>query len=300
MKWLALIAAALAPFSAFSQSVPRESYSKPDLLIEPSDLACPDTGRQFVVLDARSREAYDLGHIPGARHVNHDAWKDAFGDGQDREGWGRRIGELGIGPDSKIVVYDDAGMKNAGRVWWILHYWGVNDARLLNGSWRGWQAENLPISKESPEAKPAEFHAEPKAGLLATKQDVLAFLRDPRWQILDSRSRNEYCGIDKAKNKRGGAMPRAKHLEWSDLVDQQTHRFKAPQEIRRLMDQAGIDLARPIATHCQTGGRSSVMAFGLELMGAKDVRNYYRGWNEWGNEESTPVVVPEEGKEKSE
>jgi 3-mercaptopyruvate sulfurtransferase SseA len=35
------------------------------------------------------------------------------------------------------------------------------------------------------------------------------------------------------------------------------------------------------------------MAFALELMGGKDVRNYYRSWAEWGNDPDTPVVKPE-------
>jgi 3-mercaptopyruvate sulfurtransferase SseA len=32
------------------------------------------------------------------------------------------------------------------------------------------------------------------------------------------------------------------------------------------------------------------MAFGLELMGAKHVGNYYAGWSEWGNAEDTPIA----------
>ena len=35
-----------------------------------------------------------------------------------------------------------------------------------------------------------------------------------------------------------------------------------------------------------------MVAFGLELMGAKNVRNYYKSWAEWGNAEDTPVEVP--------
>jgi 3-mercaptopyruvate sulfurtransferase SseA len=27
-------------------------------------------------------------------------------------------------------------------------------------------------------------------------------------------------------------------------------------------------------------------------MGARDVRNYYRSWAEWGNADDTPVVKP--------
>ncbi|MHB8971920.1 MAG: hypothetical protein ACYC3X_24995 [Pirellulaceae bacterium] len=34
-----------------------------------------------------------------------------------------------------------------------------------------------------------------------------------------------------------------------------------------------------------------MMALGLELMGANDVRNYYRGWSKWGNATDTPVIV---------
>ena len=55
---------------------------------------------------------------------------------------------------------------------------------------------------------------------------------------------------------------------------------------------AGIDLTKPIVAHCQSGGRSSVSVFTLELMGAKDARNYYRSWAEWGNAEDTPIVKP--------
>jgi glutathione peroxidase len=40
------------------------------------------------------------------------------------------------------------------------------------------------------------------------------------------------------------------------------------------------------------------MAFGLELMGAKDVRNYYRGWSEWSNAEDTPVSIAAEKETK--
>ena len=39
-------------------------------------------------------------------------------------------------------------------------------------------------------------------------------------------------------------------------------------------------------------GRAAVLAFALELMGAPEVRNYYRSWAEWGNAEDTPVEKP--------
>ena len=246
------------------------------------------------MLDVRSQEDYERAHITGARRVDHDAWKAAFNGGKDARAWGERIGGLGIDADSTVVLYDDKAMKKAARIWWILRFWGVDDARLLNGGWKAWKSTELPTSDERPEpAKPAAFKAERRSRRLATKREVLdalnGSLNGKQLQIVDARSEDEYCGIEPRQNERAGAIPGAKHLEWSNLVNRDTHRFKRPPELRRLFDQAGIRLDRPTASHCQSGGRASVMAFALELMGADDVRNYYRGWSEWGNTKDTPV-----------
>lgn len=272
-------------------------YPRSELLLEPAELAKPEVARQFTILDVRSEEAYQAGHVPGAYRVDHDAWKDAFGDGEDAEAWSKRIGELGIGPESKVVLYDDKDMKEAGRIWWILRYWGLEDVRLLNGGWKAWKAEGYPTTDQAPAApEPVAFKAEPRRKRLATKKQILASLPGNTLQIVDARSEAEFCGIDKKGNQRGGAIPGAKHLEWSDLIDPETHRFKSPDQLRELFAEANIDLDRPTVTHCQSGGRAAVMVFGMELMGANDVRNYYRSWGEWGNSEETPVVVREEAK----
>jgi len=269
-------------------------YVHPELLLEPSELARPEVASQFIVLDARKQDAYEQEHIPGARWVDQDAWKTSLGDGTDVAEWSRRIGELGIAADSKVVVYDDVATRDAARIWWTLRYWGVENARLLNGGWKAWKAQDLPTSSEQPApANKAEFNAVPHRRQLVTKSQVLRSLDSKRLQILDTRSDAEFCGTDLKENKRGGAIPGAMHLDWVNLTDPDTHRFKSARELQQLFDSAGLDLSKPIASHCQSGGRASVMAFALELMGAKDSRNYYRGWSEWGNLEDTPIVIPE-------
>ncbi len=35
-------------------------------------------------------------------------------------------------------------------------------------------------------------------------------------------------------------------------------------------------------------------AFVLELMGGRQVKNYYRSWAEWGNDQETPIAQPKE------
>ena len=205
-------------------------YPKPELLVEPSDLVKPDIAKQFLVLDARDRKAFDAGRLPGARWVDAADWAKVFGSGKDAEAWSRRIGDLGIDRDSKVVVYDSSSTKDAARIWWILRYWGLEDARLLNGGWTGWKAAGLPIEADQPPAPtPTAFQATAQSKRLATKDQLLTALKDKSLQIVDARSDAEFCGIDKQKNKRAGAIPGAKHLEWIDLIDKED---SAVQECR--------------------------------------------------------------------
>lgn len=275
----------------------KDAYTCPDLLIEPSQLAKPDVAKQYIILDAREKSKYEKAHVPNARWVDHAAWAEAFDHGQDAKGWSKRIGDLGIDADSHVVVYDDNYTKDAARIWWVLRYWGVKDVRLLNGEWKGWTTGTLPTEKGKVVPTAAKFVAKASAERLATKEKLLKSLENKNLQIVDSRSEKEFCGVEKLKNKRAGAIPGAKQLEWSDLLDKKTHRFKAAADLSKLFEQAGISLDKPTATHCQSGGRAAVMAFGLELMGTKKISNYYSSWAEWSNAEDTPVV-PGKAKEK--
>jgi thiosulfate/3-mercaptopyruvate sulfurtransferase len=288
-----LTALAGAVMIAFAPGVRADDYPRPDLLVEPATLAKPDAAKGFVVLDAREKAKYAAGHVPGARWVDHAEWAKGFGDGQDAAGWSKRVGNLGLTADSRVAVYDDNHSKDAARVWWILRYWGVKDVRLLNGGWVGWEKGKHPAETTATAVAPAEFKAVAAPERMATKGELLKSLPGGKLQIVDARSEGEFCGIDAMKNKRAGAVPGAKQLEWIDLLDKDTHRFKSPDELKKLLAAAGIELDRPTATHCQSGGRAAVMAYGLELMGAKDVRNYYKSWSEWGNADDTPVVKPE-------
>jgi thiosulfate/3-mercaptopyruvate sulfurtransferase len=272
-----------------------QGYARPDLLIEPAELAKSLDPATFVVLDVRERDKYEAGHVPGARRVDHGAWSKAFGAGTDADAWSRRIGELGIGRRTRVVVYDDNSSKDAARIWWILRYWGIDDVRLLNGGWRGWQRAGLPISKEAPPAPAAvQETLRPRSERLATKAQLLEALPARSLQIIDARSEGEFCGTEK-QAKRGGAVPGAKHLEWKDVIDKDSQRIRPASELRDLLKGAGIDPSKPSVTYCQSGGRASVMAFVLELLGAPEVRNYYASWAEWGNAADTPV---EPGKPK--
>ena len=288
MKRVTLLLVVLAAVPRLGAA--EKGYARPHLLIEPAELAKPDVARLVVILDARARKKYDAGHIPGARWVSFAEWTKAFQDGKDRDAWSKRVAALGITLDAKVVVYDDAANKEAARIWWVLRYWGVSNVRVVNGGWRGWEAGKYPVEDKDPAPTPTPtgLALKPQAERLATKALLLQSLTGDKLQIVDARSADEFCGkLELAK--RGGAVPGARLLDWSTLVDAKTHRFKEADELRKLFREAGIAFDRPTVTYCQSGGRASVMQFALELMGADGVRNYYGSWAAWGNAEDTPV-----------
>ncbi len=270
----------------FTLAQATEKYARPELLIEAEELAKPAVLKSVRVVDARGNEKYKQGHIPGAVPVDAEAWSKAFYAKQDPAEWEKKIGELGIGYATNVVIYDDSKAKDAARVWFILNYWGFKNVQLLNGGWSSWKDREVSTTLTTPKVATFMIH-KPRKNFHATQESVSAAIQK-KTQILDVRSEGEYCGDDKLKNKRAGHVPGAIHLEWTEVLDPKTHRFKSPDALAKLFKNAGIDLTRSTVTHCQSGGRASVMTFALELMGADEVSNYYRGWSEWGNS-SNPI-----------
>jgi thiosulfate/3-mercaptopyruvate sulfurtransferase len=267
-------------------------YPRAELLIEPAELLKPAVAARFRIVDTRPRTQYLDGHLPHAVNVDHALWSKTFQSKPDVATWRTLIAKIQAPRNKAIVVYDD-DLTRAARVWWILRYWGFADVRLLNGGSSGWRSADGPMHKGDENLKPlTTIDIEAVPTRLATKDLVLEALKKKAMQIIDTRSEKEYCGQTKLA-KRGGAIPLAKHLEWKQVLDPKTKRFKRPSELTKLFRDAGIRVDQPATTYCQSGGRAAVMAFTLELMGARDVRNYYRSWMEWGNSEDTPVEVPD-------
>jgi len=266
------------------------NYPNATLLVEADALTKADRSH-MVVLDVRKQKEYDAGHIPGAVPADVSQLSKAFKSRTDEQTSSQLLGNLGIDSNSKVVIYGN-DVRDAARCWFLLKSWGVEDVRLLNGGWKAWQAAGGKVSTEP--APPVQVKGKIKRQdtRVATKDDVLRMISGTGNQIVDARSTAEFCGEEGAAKKKG-AIPGAKHLEWSEFIDKDSQKFKTASEIVKILKDANIDPAKPTVTYCQSGGRAAVAEFALELMGGKNVRNYYHSWAEWGNDDATPVVKPD-------
>jgi thiosulfate/3-mercaptopyruvate sulfurtransferase len=249
-------------------------YVKPKLLAEPADLAKPPVR----VLDCRSERGYQDGHVAGAVRAPLSAWSKAYtADKADAAFWKAELAAVGVTPAVPVVVYAD-DMREACRGWWLLTRAGVPDVRVLNGGYTGYVAAKQPTSTTPTPATADPHDWKPAPEQHASKADVLKMIADKTVTILDGRTIEEY---------EAGRVPGAVHLEWVDFLTADKSRFKSPDELAALLKAKSVKPTDPLCSYCQSGGRASVVAFGLALMGA-DAKNYYRSWSEWGTDATTP------------
>ncbi len=268
---------------------PQSPSKTPNILVEVDALKRQLADSNLRVVDTRSETEYERAHIPGAVRVNPDEWRKlaAGANGlHDSKRWADAVGGLGIDHKTRVVVYGDT-LPDAARVWWTLKYLALADVRMLNGGWKAWDAAYGPAQTAAPKVAARDFEPRSNPDRLAEMDDLKKLLKNPKVTIVDVRSLKEFTGED-ARGPRGGHIPGAIHLEWSQLL-KEDGRFKSPVELGKLFAERGIQPANTAVTYCQTGGRAAVAAFALELAGFKSVKNFYGSWEQWSPNLEAPV-----------
>ena len=272
----------------------------PEMLINFGDLhfianmAYNAKSKPIKLLDVRPRAEYDLGHIAGSIWVDSKLAQTIAarpGGLTDRDAWLDWITPLAIDPGYATYLVGDDRQLTAARIWWLLRYLGVDNVGLINGNFGFWKAQRRPVSTEAPEVQPHPFPVDFQADRLATRDDVLAALRSNDERIVDARSVDEWVG-KQLRAKRGGHMPTACRIEWSDLLDVDG-RFLPKVKLQGKIQAAGIKPGESVIAHCQSGGRASVDAFVFEMLGYP-TRNYYFSWSDWGNADDTPITTEDQ------
>jgi thiosulfate/3-mercaptopyruvate sulfurtransferase len=237
-----------------------------------------------VILDARSRDAYDAGHLEGAIHADLETQLSAKGDPAkggrhplppvDR--WLRQVAEWGITPETHVVVYDDAdGANAAARVWWMLRAIGHEDVEVVESSSLRADEELAPSSPRRLDASTTRRLAEWQLPTV-TMEDVDRLRHDPSWRVLDVRSRERFRGETEPIDPVAGHIPGAVNLPYTDNVG------KSPAELRAMYEQllGGVPPERLIV-HCGSGVTACHTLLALDQAGLHGASLYVGSWGEW-------------------
>lgn len=284
----------LNPSKEKSMPVYDRGYAHPELLITVDELAEHLQDPNWLVIDARPGDQYDSGHIPGATNVDVFAmhWNDTSPQGiecfiQLNE---EVLGEAGVRPNAFVVCYDEISGIHAARCFWLLEWLGHPQVAVLDGGLKAWTSAGYDLEYSYPDIQPSKFKAHPLPDRLATFQYILDRLNTPGVCILDTRSDAEHYGRQ-VRARRGGCIPKSKHLEWvHNLTLEGT--YKKAEDLRELYQKTGVTPDQEIITYCQGGYRSAHSYLALRLIGYEKVRNYLGSWGEWGNRMDLPVEIP--------
>ena len=95
--------------------------------------------------------------------------------------------------------------------------------------------------------------------------------------VLDVRTRGEYEGDSGYPcDPRQGHIPGALNVELDELY--------AVGDAAALLEERGVDTAKPIVAYCHSGSRSEIAAALLRAAGL-DAVNYAGSWHEWSRRE---------------
>ncbi|WP_299504492.1 sulfurtransferase [uncultured Roseobacter sp.] len=290
---LSLAVATVLPHLPAANTVTK-GYVNPHLLVEPDELIgavsamtpsqAEGTATAIVVIDVRKKDAYDAGHIPGARHLDPNAVVAAnspiSGSLKTIPELERLLSRLGISADHRVVLYDNRGGFHAARMFWLLEYLGHQNVALLNGGYDAWRAIDGPTTKIRFHHARARFQAAPSPRRFASADYVLKHRSEPGEKLIDVRPTKMYTD---------GHIPWAINIPWAQNLGE-GNRFLSAEKLRKNFEAQGITTDDSVTLHCQVGLASAHSYVALRLLGYPQVRVYHRSWAEWGSDPSLPKV----------
>lgn len=198
----------------------------------------------------------------------------------------------GLSKDSEVIAYSGYTGISAGRLAWLLRWFGHERVRVLDGGLRAWEKRGYPLLTEPAFGTASGgFEIVPGGIPVADVADVLQL--GAQGQLLDVRARRRYRQTepDPAEygGRRAGRIPGAVNVP-STSLHARDGRLRPPEEIVGLLAGLGVDPRQPVAVYCGGGIASAWAAFALRALSI-DAALFAGSWAEYVADESLPVEV---------
>ena len=250
-------------------------------------------GPGWVALDCRAalgypdygRNAYNAGHVPGARYADLDqhlagaSGKRGRHPLPDRVVLARRFAAWGIRHGDQLVAYDDAGGQFASRFWWLARWLGIESCAVLDGGIAAYVEAGGDLALDLPVVDASDFQpATPLTRVIGADAIMAA---GTTLTLIDARARVRYQGeeepIDPIAGHIPGALsyPSAENLDSTDRFRRGSARFEA---------LAGCD----VVSYCGSGVTATHNILAMVDAGLPEPALYPGSWSEWIQDPERP------------
>lgn len=193
------------------------------------------------------------------------------------------LGELGITPQTRVVIYDDKnGANAAARFWWMLRSIGHENVQVLNGGIHGAEKSGLPINaKKVTIDKKEKYPYTSWLWPIASIEEIEKASTKTSEKIIDVRESFRYNGESEPLDLIAGHIPNAINIPFTENLDENGY-FLSPETIREKYNSLLESTPTKNAiVHCGSGITACHTLLSLHHAGFDMPKLYVGSWSEW-------------------
>lgn len=255
---------------------------------------------RFSLADPQSgAQLYAQAHLPGALYadLNRDLSDlGRTGHGRhplpDGDAFAARLGEWGIGPQTRVVVYDAGdGSMAAARLWWLLRLIGHAHVQVLDGGFAAWQAAGLPVTAALPQVSPLPpYPGRFDRSRIASVEEVQARLKHAPGWLIDARAGERFRGEVEPLDPVAGHVPGAVNRPFA--LNVHDGRLRPADDLRAaLQPLIGTHAPDEVVLMCGSGVTACHLLLAMDVAGLEGARIYADSWSGWVSDPSRPVAT---------
>lgn len=261
-------------------------------IIHANELLELKDSKDLIIIDASKRDIYEKEHLKKAQFVDLNTQLSDIKDDASKGGrhplpkiqdFAQLVSELGIKPESHVVVYDRSFAANAAaRFWWMLKAFGHKKVQVLNGGFKAAKEIGYPTDDIGFQFEQSKVQEVSDWKLKTVKiEEVDQLKKQKNFKIIDVRSPERYRGESEPIDLIAGHIPGAINIPYETNLDQ-NGLFLAPEVLKQKYIKALENTPSGEAVfHCGSGVTACHSILATAYAGLEIPKLYVGSWSEW-------------------